>query len=102
CSCDKLYLYSFPTRRSSDLIKNKFTIKNRGFSVNDKENSFYSQFDINDCFYIPHKSFVSSFRATTKKYSFQQMGHLVNDVYEIKDRKSTRLNSSHVKISYAV
>lgn len=66
-----------------DEIKNKFTIKNRGFSVNDKEKSFYSQYNLNDCFYIPHKSFVSSFRATTKKYSFQEMGHLVDDVYEI-------------------
>lgn len=66
-----------------DEAKNKFTIKNRGFNVSDKEKSFYTQYNLNDCFYIPHKSFVSSFRATTKKYSFQQMGHLIEDVYEI-------------------
>lgn len=66
-----------------DEVKNKFTIKNRGFTVNAKEKSFYTQYNLNDTFYIPHKSFVSSFRATTKKYSFQEMGHLVDDTYEI-------------------
>src|SRR5690606_1085858 len=63
--------------------KNKYIIKNRGFNVSNKKNSFYMQYDLNDTFVIPNKTFVSSFRATTKKYSFQEMGHLINDVYEI-------------------
>src|SRR5690349_22837508 len=35
--------------------------------------------------------------------SLVQMGHVVSDMlHEALDRKSTRLNSSHVEISYAV
>src|SRR5690606_1674518 len=35
--------------------------------------------------------------------SFNNLSHLLNYLYrKIPDRKSTRLNSSHVKISYAV
>src|SRR5690606_41000741 len=40
-------------------------------------------------------------KAEDKKFSFSE--YALKDVYEIGlDRKSTRLNSSHVKISYAV
>src|SRR5690606_18262449 len=66
-----------------DEIKNKYTIKNRGFNVSNKDNSFYSQYDLNNSFNIPNKNFVSSFRATTKKYNFEQMGHLLDDSYKI-------------------
>jgi hypothetical protein len=66
-----------------DEIKNKYVIKNRGFSVSVKGKSFYSQFDLNTKFKIDHKTFVTSFKATTKKYSFEKMGYLIPDDYEI-------------------
>ena len=92
-----------------DEVKNKYTIKNRGFNVSNKDKSFYSQYNLNDTFNIPNLSFVSSFRATTKKYSFKQMGYLLDDSYIInpfnlggkryvKDSdKNKNLNKSYMK-----
>ena len=62
---------------------NKYIIKNRGFSVTRKDKSFYSDFDLRDKFTIKTREFVSSFKATTKKYSFREMGHLLNSDYVI-------------------
>jgi hypothetical protein len=62
---------------------NKYIIKNRGFSVTRKDKSFYSDFDLRDKFTIKTREFVSSFKATTKKFSFREMGHLINSDYEI-------------------
>lgn len=61
----------------------KYTIKSRGFSVSIKDKSFYSGLDLNGKIKIKHKTFVSSFRATTKKFDFAKMGHLIDDAYEI-------------------
>jgi hypothetical protein len=62
---------------------NKYVIKNRGFSVTRKDKSFYSDFDLRDKFTIKTREFVSSFKATTKKFSFREMGHLINSDYVI-------------------
>ncbi len=62
---------------------NKYVIKNRGFSVNRKDKSFYSDFDLRDKFTIKTREFVSSFKATTKKFSFKEMGHLLESDYDI-------------------
>lgn len=62
---------------------NKFTIKNRGFSVSVKDKSFYSTLDLSDKMSLPHKTFVTSFKATTKKYAYQKMGYLIDDTYNI-------------------
>ena len=62
---------------------NKYVIKNRGFSVSRKDKSFYSDFDLTDKFTIKTREFVSSFKATTKKYSFREMGHLLDSDYII-------------------
>ena len=64
-------------------FNNKYVIKNRGFSVSRKDKSFYSDFDLRDKFTIKTREFVSSFKATTKKFSFREMGHLINSDYEI-------------------
>src|SRR5690554_3211161 len=61
----------------------KYVIKNRGFSVERKDKSFYSDYDISDKFTIKTREFVSSFKATTKKFSFRQMGHLLESNYDI-------------------
>ena len=62
---------------------NKYVIKNRGFSVERKNKSFYSDYDISDNFTIKTREFVSSFKATTKKFSFREMGHLLESDYVI-------------------
>lgn len=64
-------------------FSNKYIIKNRGFSVSRKDKSFYSDFDLRDKFTIKTREFVSSFKATTKKFSFREMGHLLNSDYVI-------------------
>ena len=64
-------------------FNNKYVIKNRGFNVSRKDKSFYSDFDLRDKFTIKTREFVSSFKATTKKFSFREMGHLINSDYEI-------------------
>src|SRR5690554_1035193 len=61
----------------------KYVIKNRGFSVERKDKSFYSDYDISDKFTIKTREFVSSFKATTKKFSFREMGHLLENDYDI-------------------
>jgi len=62
---------------------NKYVIKNRGFSVERKDKSFYSDYDLSDKFTIKTREFVSSFKATTKKFSFREMGHLLESDYDI-------------------
>ncbi len=64
-------------------FSNKYVIKNRGFSVTRKDKSFYSDFDLRDKFTIKTREFVSSFKATTKKFSFREMGHLLDSDYII-------------------
>src|SRR5690606_42007561 len=93
-SYDHLHLYSFPTRRSSDLIGARdmafpklnalsFWLLTAGGLV------FYASifFDAPECGWTCYSP-------------------LSDDTYlpsgGVEDRKSTRLNSSHVKISYAV
>ena len=64
-------------------FSNKYVIKNRGFDVSIKNKSFYSNFDLKDKFTIKTREFVSSFKATTKKFSFREMGHLLESDYII-------------------
>ncbi|HEY8363941.1 MAG TPA: hypothetical protein VIK84_00085 [Haloplasmataceae bacterium] len=62
---------------------NKYIIKNRGFSITRKDRSFYSNFNLKGEFRIKTREFVSSFKATTKKFSFRNMGHLLDSDYVI-------------------
>src|SRR5690349_24129515 len=80
--CNHLYLHSFPTRRSSDLLTPLFPITDRGV-YHVRANVFFA--DLNKFFYAR----VKVFEVTNARPVWQ-------------DRKSTRLNSSHVEISYAV
>src|SRR5699024_12711026 len=85
CCCYHLYLFSFPTRRSSDLQGNQEV------GLNYSGNPFPFRQDSNFLYFTG---------ITTPGL------HLLIDVDEDKeylvDRKSTRLNSSHVSISYAI
>src|SRR5699024_12396276 len=78
------YLYSFPTRRSSDLYENVFTMEEALTLSLDPANK-------DEPLYTPP---VDEGEETKTIPVFN------GGVY--KDRKSTRLNSSHVSISYAV
>ena len=61
----------------------KFTIKNRGFSVNVKDKSFYSNLHLSGKISLAHRTFVTSYKASTKKYGHEKMGYLIDDTYNI-------------------
>src|SRR5690349_23774152 len=77
CSCDHHLLHSFPTRRSSDLSMAIGIVLGVSFGVV----AAVRQYSILDGLYLFSLRF---------------------DWFPSGDRKSTRLNSSHVEISYAV
>ncbi len=62
---------------------NKYIIKNRGFNIEEKDKSFYSRFNINKDFTIKNNNFVTFFKATTKKYSPEEIGHIKEEEYKI-------------------
>src|SRR5207245_9359753 len=73
-SCHPLYLHSFPTRRSSDLVVFSFAVEEFG-------------------------------KAALLRAAYESRADpvVVREFYDHEaDRKSTRLNSSHGSISYAV
>src|SRR5207249_11470016 len=96
---DNLHLHSFPTRRSSDLNvppeREMAFFKSKSmpipcwpmeFTVNVKELMVG----------VP-----DAVKVAAQMELFGQL-HLRGDFNGVRDRKSTRLNSSHVSISYAV
>src|SRR5690606_41009257 len=93
-----LNIHSFPTRRSSDL-------KVAGLSVYiNPEVPYIQNYNQNEL--IPKASYNSSKRPFECPeiiliYSLYLLNFGIHTIF-YKDRKSTRLNSSHVKISYAV
>src|SRR5690606_42012657 len=99
---EHIYLHSFPTRRSSDLmLETKLDIidvdsTGRIISVRNTTGN-YNETSNPGGFGLPNptKSQVQSIIFTLSHYNEST----INQVRL--DRKSTRLNSSHVKISYA-
>src|SRR5690606_42022067 len=85
-SVDHSTLHSFPTRRSSDL---HWVIKVGNHSL--RRN-----------FYDDGAELVSLVILQRKNFSNRRQACLFEHVGRKLDRKSTRLNSSHVKSSYAV
>lgn len=65
-----------------DTSKSKYVIKSRGFSANVKDKAFYNDLELNsEEIILDHKTFVTGFKATTKKYGYQKMGYLIDDTY---------------------
>src|SRR5690606_40840179 len=98
-SADHRDLHSFPTRRSSDLEGKMFKPMALTFSF-----ALIGAMVL--CFtYVPVAAslFLKPTNTTKRNISVRIMAFL-NRFYEptIRDRKSTRLNSSRVKSSYAV
>src|SRR5690606_41840708 len=87
-----LHLRSFPTRRSSDLSTNTGPVENR---VQELTNIVWGGRDIATAVREVPSSTLVKIQLLAGVSSEKNK---VND----QDRKSTRLNSSHVKISYAV
>src|SRR5690606_41595243 len=90
-----LYLLSFPTRRSSDLMLSTYcsSLSQSACSLScccpSVSGSVFAKEERNSSLILPRNRSLQ--RESTSLYSFNCL-----------DRKSTRLNSSHVKISYAV
>ena len=89
---------------------NKYTIKNRGFNVSEKNSSFYSRFNLNKDITIKNNNFVTFFKATTKKYNPTELGYIKEEEYNInpvnlggkrlindEELQKTNLNNSYVK-----
>lgn len=89
--------------------KDKYVIKNRGFHVDDRTESFYSKFDINDEFVIKNQDFVTFFKATLDKYDIEELGHIKEKAYNIdpfnlggkriineEEKKKTDLRKSYI------
>src|SRR5690606_41543818 len=84
-SCIHRDLRSFPTRRSSDLEKEGHTI----LKLNTGNPAIFG-------FEAPYQIVRDMLRAVPTAHGYTDARGIVED------RKSTRLNSSHVKTSYAV
>src|SRR5690606_41716731 len=84
-TCAHLDLHSFPTRRSSDLCV---------YTSTRSDDFYFDNFIVNGEAFIdlqpPDVVLVKAVSSSELEVVFSE------------DRKSTRLNSSHVKISYAV
>src|SRR5204863_9281781 len=83
-----LYLHSFPTRRSSDLHRPAISTLRFDDDTGARRRRAFDRPIARAA--IDHDGFGNAF--------FQDRRHHGGD----RDRKSTRLNSSHVEISYAV
>src|SRR5690606_41246489 len=89
-SCRHRALHSFPTRRSSDLATALADVARLG----DHQRTAIAFVDFGQQLAQPHASWIALVPE-------QRPARLVLPLVAV-DRKSTRLNSSHVKISYAV
>src|SRR5690606_41815726 len=94
-----LHLHSFPTRRSSDL--------DYWLSFNNAPHSLYNFVMEENIKLLDERADQLSDIHHINQWKKRQkwIKHTLNEMigpFPEKDRKSTRLNSSHVKISYAV
>src|SRR5206468_5460400 len=88
-------LLSFPTRRSSDLENLDLHADLRGVFGEEREKSFNRLLDFTDLRRFTSRLAGKLLLHATRKLACQARS-------EAPDRKSTRLNSSHDQISYAV
>src|SRR5690606_41925760 len=100
--CDQQYLLSFPTRRSSDLNSTAATI------LGDNGRGGGS-IVIHEVKAAPGRNKSAEIATAIEPEVHQPMFNVYPNPFTdrlriefVPDRKSTRLNSSHVKISYAV
>src|SRR5690606_42059132 len=94
----RLYLLSFPTRRSSDLVL-IFHVSHTALNITDSVRSCLDGKFAHTS--EDGRNFVQS-TFSRLHHGNTIVGVTVSLFHRAEDRKSTRLNSSHVKISYAV
>src|SRR5690606_40768608 len=99
---DNRYLHSFPTRRSSDLSQEALFQKERfgkslKYAIPVPNGTYTVQTYHVETYFgrgtVPQK-------AGQRVFDISLEGKVVKDDFDLLDRKSTRLNPSHVKISY--
>ncbi len=61
----------------------RYTLRSRGFAIKRRDRAFYRNLDLTSDIKIPHNTFVTAFKATTNKFGYRDMGHLVDDEYSI-------------------
>lgn len=61
----------------------RYTIKNRGFNIREKSTSFYTKYNLNKDIIIKTNNFITFFKATTNKYSPEELGHIKEEEYNI-------------------
>src|SRR5690606_41647959 len=100
CSPDPVDLHSFPTRRSSDLAAVWMIVSNnspQGAAFFNSSNSLVGYLLKQQADVVQFFSLAEANEALTNENA-----EALQKLLLLQDRKSTRLNSSHVKISYAV
>src|SRR5690606_41695213 len=100
CSRHHRPLRSFPTRRSSDL-------KSLGWEVEGQEVDPLAHQAASSRGLQVHLGELTTLNLRSGHYDAIVLNHVIEHLSDasailLEDRKSTRLNSSHVKISYAV
>src|SRR5699024_11397497 len=95
-------LHSFPTRRSSDLVKDEgINLEVVAFTDYSQPNRALADGDI-DLNAFQHHIFLENFNEEFGA-DLEPIANTIIEplgIYSDEDRKSTRLNSSHVSISY--
>src|SRR5690606_42077053 len=99
CSCHRRWLHSFPTRRSSDLLLWNGRLPDAR-QLDELNSRLYAERGL-------PRTVVDMIRLMPRDANPMAalrtaVSALALEDPEAEDRKSTRLNSSHVKISYAV
>src|SRR5207249_10934668 len=94
CYCDTHDLPSFPTRRSSDLDVHEVKY------LANEQGKVEIPFRLTGA--LPHVKPKPDSQFIARALSRAVVGKGLEKIFGKEDRKSTRLNSSHVSISYAV
>src|SRR5690606_42158684 len=100
--CEPRYLHSFPTRRSSDLCFALFDSRDNSYLVARDHMGIiplYYGFDPFGQYFVASE--LKALEGFCERIEQFPPGHYLYSKEGDADRKSTRLNSSHVKISYA-
>src|SRR5690606_40173595 len=97
CFCALHVLHSFPTRRSSDLVQVGDLLVSSGMG-----GVFPSGYPVGRIAEVNARPGQSFAEVTAEPASKLDRDRAAHPRPTSRDRKSTRLNSSHVKISYAV
>lgn len=82
-SIDKVLILGAGRYEYRDEFTKAYVIKTRGFSVKVKTKSFYSDIPLVRGTTIKNKTLVTFFKATTKKFNYKKLGHIIEEDYEI-------------------